>query len=78
MKIRVRYFGLYRDIAGKMEENLEGDFRYLSQLISYLEKKYRDFRTDHLVVSINYRYVEGDQELKEGDEVAIMSPVSGG
>lgn len=78
MRIKVKYFGLYRDIAKKMEETIEGNFRNLSQLIEYLEKKYDGFSRDYLVVSINYRYVENDPELKEGDEVSIMSPVSGG
>ncbi|MCI4435114.1 MAG: MoaD/ThiS family protein [Thermoplasmata archaeon] len=78
MKIKVKYFGLYRDLVGKMEESLEGDFYRLSDLISYLEKKYTDFKRDYLVISINYKYVENDENLKDGDEIAIMSPVSGG
>ncbi|MEM4256299.1 MAG: MoaD/ThiS family protein [Thermoplasmata archaeon] len=78
MRLKVKYFGLYRDITGKMEEYVDGDFKNLNDLINYLEKKYGSFKHDYLIISINYKYVEGNQELKEFDEVAIMSPVSGG
>ncbi len=78
MRVKVKYFGLYRDIAGKMEEYIDGNFSRLSDLLKFLEDIYGSFRREYLVVSINYRYVENDANLKDGDEVAIMSPVSGG
>ncbi len=33
---------------------------------------------EHLAVAVNDRYVTSDHELTDGDEVALIPPVSGG
>jgi len=30
------------------------------------------------LVAVNHRYAKGDQELHEGDEIAVIPPVAGG
>ncbi len=77
MKVRVLYFGAFRDITNKREELIEFKGKMLKDLISILKEKY-DFNDENMIVSINYKYVDGDAEIKENDEIAIMTPVSGG
>ncbi len=76
MKVKVLYFGAFRDITNKREEIVEFNGKMLGELISILNEKYK-FNND-MIVSINYKYVDGDAEIKENDEIAIMTPVSGG
>ncbi len=78
MKIKILYFGIYRDITGKTSEIIDFDGKYLNDLKAYLNKRYSNIMKENVIVSINYVYVEKNIELKENDEIAIMSPVSGG
>ncbi len=77
MRIKVLYFGAFRDITNKREEIIEFNGKMLKELISILKEKY-SLNDENMIVSINYKYVDGDAELKENDEIAIMTPVSGG
>ncbi len=77
MKVKVLYFGAFRDITNRREEIVEFNGKMLGELISILKGKY-NFNDDDMIVSINYKYVDGDAEIKENDEIAIMTPVSGG
>ncbi|MGC8663767.1 MAG: MoaD/ThiS family protein [Thermoplasmata archaeon] len=78
MKIKILYFGIYRDITGKTSEIIDFDGKYLNDFKAYLNKRYSNIMKENVIVSINYVYVEKNIELKENDEIAIMSPVSGG
>ncbi len=77
MRIKVLYFGAFRDITNKREEIIEFNGKMLKELISILKEKY-NLNDENMIVSINYKYVDGDAELNENDEIAIMTPVSGG
>ncbi len=77
MRIKVLYFGAFRDITNKREEFIEFNGKMLRELISILKEKY-SLNDENMIVSINYKYVDGDVELRENDEIAIMTPVSGG
>jgi len=77
MRIKVLYFGAFRDITNKREEIIEFNGKMLKELISILKEKY-NLNDENMIVSINYKYVDGDAELKDNDEIAIMTPVSGG
>jgi len=81
LKIKVRFFASYREIAGRPEEVFElRDGATLSALISKVRSVYPRLTelTDDLIVSVNKRYAKEDLVLKEGDEVALLPPVSGG
>jgi MoaD family protein len=80
MIIKVLYFGIYRDMTKKGYESVElvegADTDSLLKLLKTkypLMEKYPD-----MIISLNYRYCDKSCRLSENDEVAIMSPVSGG
>lgn len=81
MQVTVRFFAIYRDVTGQPQMELE--VADGTDLGSLLERIYEDHPklkkwADSILCSINRRYVENDTLLKEGDEIALLPPVSGG
>ncbi len=81
MKIKARFFALFRELAGKPVDEFEvispatsGDFkrdvvRRYPVLKDYFE---------HVTMAVNADYAGTETALKEGDEVAFFPPLSGG
>jgi molybdopterin converting factor subunit 1 len=79
MKIKVSFFAQSREIAGQSQmdfEIKEGDT--VSDLLSRLISRFHDLSSVHIMVAVNSSYVDNSQILHDGDEVAIIPPVSGG
>jgi MoaE-MoaD fusion protein len=81
MQIRVLFFGILKDLAGKpsdsitLPENatLEDVLSHYQQLIPRL----KDAEAS-LAMSVNQEYAGLATKLRSGDEVALLPPVSGG
>ena len=77
MKIKILFFGILQEAAGKQEmtlnniNNTESLQNHLTSLIPRL-KNYT-FR-----LAINQEFVDSNCTLKEGDIVAVMPPFAGG
>ena len=80
MKLNIRAFGIAKDIVGGSMISLEvEDSCNSSQLQSHLLKLYPDFRGLSAVkLAVNETYAQGNEILRESDEIAIIPPVSGG
>jgi MoaD family protein len=81
MKIIVKLFASYKEALGKEEIALElEDNSDISKLLDILRNDYPKLGNlmETLVVSVNLEYADYDRKLKEGDEVALLPPVSGG
>ena len=79
MKVKVCFFAACREIVGKSEMELElQEGEPISSLIETLQSDYHDFLTMPIKVAVNAEYVENDYRLQDGDEVALIPPVSGG
>jgi molybdopterin converting factor subunit 1 len=81
MKITVKFFASYRDIAGRSEETqVMSEGATVSVLLLLLKEEYPKLGSlnDNIIVSVNKKYAREDVVLKEGDEVALLPPVSGG
>jgi molybdopterin converting factor small subunit len=52
----------------------------VSSLIEAIKEKHPKLGelTETLVISVNWEYATYDTKLKDGDEVALLPPVSGG
>ncbi|MGC2112874.1 MAG: molybdenum cofactor biosynthesis protein MoaE [Candidatus Korobacteraceae bacterium] len=81
MQVRVLYLGMLKDIAGREREVAEvAEGTRLGELFARLEQgtpRLQDFRGS-VALAINYEYSATDAELHDGDEVALLPPVSGG
>jgi molybdopterin synthase sulfur carrier subunit len=79
MKVKVCFFAACREIVGKSEMELElQEGEPISSLIETLQSDYHYFLTMPIKVAVNTEYVEHDYRLQDGDEVALIPPISGG
>ncbi|MEE9198436.1 MAG: molybdopterin converting factor subunit 1 [Dehalococcoidia bacterium] len=81
LKVRARFFAVYREKAGRREQEVElEEGADAAALLRYLGDEFGGPFTssDSLVVAVNGEYVPLSHVLKEGDEVALIPPVSGG
>ena len=81
MKVRLLYFAVLRDIAGKGEEVVElPDGTRAADVWNRLRAQHRALAGYERppMTAINQTYVAADQVLRDGDEVAFIPPVAGG
>jgi len=75
----VRLFAVYREQAGtnRLEVPLATGAR-VSDLVAVLSERVPALTSAHGLVAVNQEYVAGDHVLHDGDEAALIPPVSGG
>jgi MoaE-MoaD fusion protein len=81
MKIEVLFFGMVKEITGRASTMVEmGEGSTVEALFERFAGEFPALRpmSKSLVLAVNQRFVARTQELKGGDEVAFMPPVSGG
>ena len=79
MKVIVKYFASFKEMTGIPEEAFELERgKSINELLDTIIKKYKFKNQTNMVVSLNHDYIKTDVKLKDGDEVAIMMPSSGG
>jgi len=80
MTIDVLFFGITRDYAGS--RSLKFDFPHdttVKLIRSIMEQKYPALKgLNRYAVAVNNEYAGDEVAVNEGDEVAILPPVSGG
>src|SRR6266550_6424490 len=74
MRVKVRLFAGLRERAGVAERELEGVTR-VNEVWAALGL---GDEPEGLLYAVNRRYAERERELADGDEVALIPPVSGG
>ena len=79
MKVRVLFFGATADLVGSRETsvNVKGNPNVRAALESIL-KDHPALHRQKLLFSVNEEYASADTLIKDGDELAIFTPVSGG
>ena len=81
MKVVVRLFASYRERAGRSEVELElPEGSTVGYLASEIAGRYPKIasKPENLVVAVNQEYRDHLYGLDDGDEVALIPPVSGG
>lgn len=81
MKLLVYFFASYRESAGCSKVELETDQgATVGDVLFKLRQLYPDLapREVNIVASLNEEFAHPDQEVSEGDEIALIPPVSGG
>jgi molybdopterin synthase catalytic subunit len=81
MEIKVRFFAVYREAAGQPQIDIEvDDGSSLGDLLELLFDWYPKLKkwSDSIVCSVNRKYADQDAILHQGDDIALLPPVSGG
>lgn len=81
MRVRVLFFGMLKDMAGKSSDEIElPEGASVRALLAHYEARVPRLKESlpALALAVNQQYAGADTTLKSGDEVAILPPVSGG
>ena len=79
MRVRILYFGVLQDVVGREREERElAEGTPVSALLKALEEGAESLVWRSVAVAVNRDYVSAAAILCEGDEVALLPPVSGG
>jgi molybdopterin converting factor subunit 1 len=81
MRVCVLYFGVLKDMVGhgRLEMNLtEG--ASVAELLEVHRRRAtgQEALWDSIAVAVNQEYARAEDVLRDGDEVALLPPVSGG
>jgi molybdopterin converting factor subunit 1 len=81
MQVRVLFFGVLKDLAGKPSDSLDlPENATLGDVLTHYEEvipRLKDTAAS-LAMSVNQEYASPATKLRPGDEVALLPPVSGG
>lgn len=77
-RIRVQYFAVLRERAGRSAEELETSATTAGDLYQELETRYSFPRLASVKVAINDEFRDWGSKLAEGDRVVFIPPVAGG
>ena len=79
MTVRVLFFGATADLVGGREFEIPiVDHDSASDVLGKLEVSYPGLRDRKILLAINEEYVRPETVLKDGDELAVFTAVSGG
>lgn len=81
MQVRVLFFGVLRDLAGRSSDTLSlPDDASAADVLSHYEQRLSAMRgiLNSIAISVNQEYAHPDMKLQSGDEIALLPPVSGG
>ena len=77
MKIKILFFGILQEAAGKKEMTLN-DINDSDTLVNQLKSVIPVLKNYTFRLAINQEFIDSNCTLKEGDVVAIMAPFAGG
>ncbi len=81
MQVRVLFFGVLKDLAGRSSEVLSlPEHATAADVISRYQQQFSNGREifKSIAISVNQQYAYPEDRLRAGDEVALLPPVSGG
>lgn len=79
MQLKIQYFALMREQAGRSEETLETSAATPADLFSELNARYGfTLSREQLKVAVNSEFSEWSRRLSAGDAVVFIPPVAGG
>ena len=81
MQVRVLFFGVLRDLAGKSSDSLQlSDGGSVRDILGWYEREIPALKKhlSSIALAVNEQYASPDTKLKGNDEIALLPPVSGG
>jgi molybdopterin converting factor subunit 1 len=79
MQLKIQYYALMREQAGRSEETLETSAATPADLYGELNTRYAfTLGREQLKVAVNSEFSEWSRRLEQGDAVVFIPPVAGG
>jgi molybdopterin converting factor subunit 1 len=81
MRVCVLYFGVLKDLVGHGRSEMDlAEGASVAELLEVHRgrAKGQEALWDSIAVAVNQEYARAEDVLKDGDEVALLPPVSGG
>lgn len=79
MILKIKAFGISKDIVGGNEITLQMQGKTVADLRNELKTQFPSLRNlKSLLIAVNNTYAHDAEPLKEEDEIALIPPVSGG
>jgi molybdopterin-guanine dinucleotide biosynthesis protein A len=79
MQLKIQYFALMREQAGRSEETVDTTAATPAVLFAELNERYRfSLAPEQLKVAVNSEFAAWDRPLHAGDAVVFIPPVAGG
>src|ERR1700694_201945 len=81
MKIGVLFFGVLKEVIGRSSETVDlPEGARVREVLFYYAREAPRFEAmvPSLAISVNQEYSGADRALRDGDEVGLLPPVSGG
>ena len=81
MRVRVKLFAAYREAAGAKDlVRTVREGAVVADLLAALLQEFPPLarHRDTMLLAVNREFVEPTHRLRDGDELAVMPPVSGG
>jgi molybdopterin converting factor subunit 1 len=81
MRVRVLFFGVLKDLLGRESETVElPEGSEAAEVVRHFGEKAQESKAiwGALAIAVNREYAERERVLTDGDEVALLPPVSGG
>ena len=80
MKVKIRYYAMFRDVTGKTEETMElPDGLTVQEVREHVKGIFPRIASREMVlVAVNGAFTTLDHVVEDGDLLAFFPPVSGG
>jgi molybdopterin converting factor subunit 1 len=79
MRVSVLYFGVLKDLVGQARSEMTlAEGASVAELLEVHRERAKGPVWDSIAVAVNQEYARAADVLKDGDEVALLPPVSGG
>jgi molybdopterin converting factor subunit 1 len=81
MQVRILFFGVLKDLAGRATDSLSlPGGATLREVLGYYEQRIPSLAglKASIAMSVNQEYARLETTLQDGDEIALLPPVSGG
>lgn len=74
----IKAFGQVKEVVGMGEFRVEEEMQNVKSLRVYLSEKYPTISWSAVAIAVNKQYAQDQEPLYQGDEIALIPPVSGG
>jgi molybdopterin synthase sulfur carrier subunit len=78
MSVNILFFASAKDVVGTASLMMEADGWTIEMLLKELQRQFPRFEqlNDRFLIAVNQEYADMNHVLKDGDEVAVIPPVS--